>query len=516
MSEPTESHAPNFEHIQSSKIAIMLPTAQAIDDRFNTENIYSLAVLDSSHAADFPEIVESLNLEATCGNPELMPLVSGSFDIARSAVENNLTAWPNGFLSTVKSRLEARGYIINESQLDKCEFYVPIDDHGSIRVNLRVEHWSIIFSVELVRHSDETEEQETPPLTPVGHATVRAAEILAVGIDGCLKTFCAKKKYSHDIIVDATMPTSSEVFSDKAPTNVHFMGKSATFLSNLETPTPPELVVGGKRSGLDNVGGAYVPKQVLTRLAETFLHPKVAALYGAQPSHFILHGPPGTGKTSLASGFAEMIGAKFQQVPSTDIVDKWVGSSAKRIQEIFDDAYSSDGPVVLFFDELDGWATDQSSSEAAQALRIFQQQFNGRLSENPHIVVAAATNHDINDLPPALVRSGRLKPIDVPKPTEQERCDIWLTLLQEYHMRFEIAARQRRDIDSFNPISDLTSSTHYEIQTLSRLTADYTGSDIRQMIENALNTCFERHLATGQSQSLTQEVLAATIERFHR
>lgn len=70
------------------------------------------------------------------------------------------------------------------------------------------------------------------------------------------------------------------------------------------------------------------------------------------PKGVLLYGPPGTGKTLLARAVAATLDTNFLKVVASAIVDKFIGSSAKLIREMF--AYAKDHePTIIFMDELD-------------------------------------------------------------------------------------------------------------------------------------------------------------------
>lgn len=72
----------------------------------------------------------------------------------------------------------------------------------------------------------------------------------------------------------------------------------------------------------------------------------------APPKGVLLYGPPGTGKTLLARAVAATLDTNFLKVVASAIVDKFIGSSAKLIREMF--AYAKDHePTIIFMDELD-------------------------------------------------------------------------------------------------------------------------------------------------------------------
>mmetsp|Transcript_16012 Transcript_16012/g.19437 ORF Transcript_16012/g.19437 Transcript_16012/m.19437 type:complete len:98 (+) Transcript_16012:346-639(+) len=66
-----------------------------------------------------------------------------------------------------------------------------------------------------------------------------------------------------------------------------------------------------------------------------------------KPSRTILlHGPPGTGKTSLVQQVAKTMHLQVYEMCPSIILSKWVGQSVKTIRNIFDCA-ASNAPAII-------------------------------------------------------------------------------------------------------------------------------------------------------------------------
>jgi ATP-dependent 26S proteasome regulatory subunit len=85
----------------------------------------------------------------------------------------------------------------------------------------------------------------------------------------------------------------------------------------------------------------------------------LAALFG---------GPPGTGKTMVASLIAKELGQELYQIDLSRVVSKWIGETEKNLAKVFDAAEGAN--VLLLFDEADalfGKRTEVSSSNDRHA-----------------------------------------------------------------------------------------------------------------------------------------------------
>ncbi|MCR5032426.1 MAG: ATP-binding protein, partial [Lachnospiraceae bacterium] len=72
----------------------------------------------------------------------------------------------------------------------------------------------------------------------------------------------------------------------------------------------------------------------------------------------ILAGPPGTGKTMAVHALAGQLGLELYKVDLSQIVDKYVGETEKRLEEVFTKAQKSN--MILFFDEADAVMSKRS------------------------------------------------------------------------------------------------------------------------------------------------------------
>jgi hypothetical protein len=140
---------------------------------------------------------------------------------------------------------------------------------------------------------------------------------------------------------------------------------------------------------LDQVGGLDEIVGNLRQIAVSFRHPEVMARWGARrPQGLLLYGPPGTGKTMLARALTHEIGARFQEVHTPDILDKWLGASERNIKRIFRDARRYREPTVMLFDEFDSiisyaGAAGDSAGQAINAVAgLFKQEMNDLIDAN--------------------------------------------------------------------------------------------------------------------------------------
>ena len=199
-----------------------------------------------------------------------------------------------------------------------------------------------------------------------------------------------------------------------------------TAMASVEPSAMREYVAETPTTTFENVGGLQDAKDTLERAVTWPLTyaPLFESANTSPPSGVLLHGPPGTGKTLLARAIAGESGVNFIHVAGPELLDRYVGESEKAVREVFERARQA-SPAIVFFDEIDAVATSRDSmgSDSGVGERVVSQLLTelDRLTDNPNLVVLAATNRR-DALDPALLRPGRLEShVEVPAPDHAAR-----------------------------------------------------------------------------------------------
>jgi transitional endoplasmic reticulum ATPase len=173
----------------------------------------------------------------------------------------------------------------------------------------------------------------------------------------------------------------------------------------------------------DDIGGLA---EELDRVRETveipLRNPNLFGRLGVDaPTGVLIHGPPGTGKSLLATAVANETDAHFRSLSGTEII-------SKHFEDGHDDLgladLPEDEPAVVFIEDLDSVAGGREGGEiqrwaVAQLLSLLED-VDGH---GPRVVLGETSN--IEDVDPALRRAGRFdREIELGVPDQQGREEI--------------------------------------------------------------------------------------------
>lgn len=244
-----------------------------------------------------------------------------------------------------------------------------------------------------------------------------------------------------------------------------------------------------------NVGGLAVLKDWLAKRAAAFT--AEARAFGLSvPKGILMLGVQGCGKSLCAKAVANLWQLPLLRFDMGRMFGSFVGSSEENVRRAISVAESV-APAILWVDEIDkAFAGSQTSGAAdgGTTARVFGT-FVTWLSEKTAPVFVVATANDISQLPPELLRKGRLDEIFfVDLPSAEERTEIF-----RIHL-----TRRGRD------------AARFDLDRLTAASAEFSGAEIEEAINSALYDAFY----TGQeltgdhvTSALTQTVpLARTMD----
>ncbi|XP_018412005.1 PREDICTED: nuclear valosin-containing protein-like [Nanorana parkeri] len=226
----------------------------------------------------------------------------------------------------------------------------------------------------------------------------------------------------------------------------------------------------------EDVGGNDETLAEVCKLLIHMRHPEVYQHLGVVPPRgFLLHGPPGCGKTLLAQAITGELDLPMLKVAATEMVSGVSGESEQKLRELFDQAVSS-APCILFIDEIDAITPKREVASKDMERRIVAQLLTcmddlNNLEVTAQVLVIGATNRP-DSLDPALRRAGRFdREICLGIPDEKARKRILQTL-----------CRKLRLPESF------------DLQNLAHLTPGYVGADLMALCREAAMCAVNRAL----------------------
>jgi proteasome-associated ATPase len=204
----------------------------------------------------------------------------------------------------------------------------------------------------------------------------------------------------------------------------------------LETvPVLPWEKVGGQQEALRAIRDAIELPLLHPDLFRRFQH--------STPKGFLLHGPPGCGKTLIGKATAYNLTQQLQQqsgeemreyfmhIKGPEILNMWVGESERMVREIFATAREKrrEGYLpFLFIDEAESILGTRRASRYSNILStlvpMFCTEMDGIESLAEIVIILASNRADLID--PAILRPGRIdRKIKVARPTKDGAREIY-------------------------------------------------------------------------------------------
>ncbi|MDB6175755.1 MAG: spoVK [Chthoniobacteraceae bacterium] len=338
----------------------------------------------------------------------------------------------------------------------------------------------------------------------------------------------AKLKAGDEVRVDSNFKVAVEVLAQ--PHSDEY------FLDSV--PELPWEKVGGQQEALHAIRDAIELPLLRPDLFRRFDH--------QTPKGFLLHGPPGCGKTLIGKATAynlthqlqkqtgQEMREYFMHIKGPEILNMWVGESERMVREIFSTAREKrkEGYLpFLFIDEAESILgtrrATRHSSILSTLVPMFCTEMDGIESLNQVVIILASNRADLID--PAVLRPGRIdRKIKVNRPNREgarEIFRIYLTpnlpydpaLVREKGTAAEAAdALVEKMIDlsfSHRPENRFLSITlrsgKREILYRSDL---ISGAIISSIVERAKGLAIKRAIAGNEDEGISESDLRLSFE----
>jgi len=282
-------------------------------------------------------------------------------------------------------------------------------------------------------------------------------------------TFNDARRLVHAAIVDDGAITESDL-PEVMQAKYKLMNRDDVLSFEFETSNFSELA-----------GMKKLKKWLLQR--EKFFHRSVSMSGMESPKGILLLGVQGCGKSVAAKAVAGIWNVPLLRLDFGRLYNKYVGETERNIREALTTAEVM-SPCVLWIDELEkGISVNENDDGTSQRLLGTMLTW---MAENKRPVFIVATSNNIEQLPPELIRKGRLDEVFfVDLPTVDVRQDI-------FHIHAD-----KRELDK----------SILDMKKLAELTDGFSGSEIEQLVVSAVYSAHANDKAVSMDD-LIEEIKA--------
>lgn len=235
-------------------------------------------------------------------------------------------------------------------------------------------------------------------------------------------------------------------------------------------------------------------EQLKNDLIENFINvlrnPETAKMFGILPPNgMLLYGPPGCGKSYLASRLAEEVGISVSFVRPSELGSTYIHGSQSMIADLFDKAQKN-APTLLVFDEIDAIVPSRSKIENVSLSGEVNEFLTQLENCSQRGIFVVGTTNRIEQIDPAVLRTGRIEEIVyVPLPDKSNRLAL---------LKMELKNKPCDKAIDFDRLADLTEH--------------FTMSDISYTVKKACRKSFQLTIRDGLLHQISMASMVEAIE----
>ncbi|KAG2493584.1 hypothetical protein HYH03_008103 [Edaphochlamys debaryana] len=251
----------------------------------------------------------------------------------------------------------------------------------------------------------------------------------------------------------------------------------------------------------DDIAGQEAAKRLVQEMVVwPMLNPQLFRGARAPPKGLLLFGPPGTGKTLIGKAVASNISATFFAISASSLTSKWIGEGEKMVRALFTLAQLLQ-PSIIFIDEVDSLLSARKAEGEHEASRRMKTEFLVAMegcdpkATDKRVLLIGATNRpeELDDA----ARRRMPKQLYIPLPCAAARLQM---LTNVFKQGCEVS----------------TALTPSDLAKIVERTAGYSGSDMRNLIQEACQGPVRDHFRTrGLVQNVDpSELRPVTLRDF--
>ena len=176
------------------------------------------------------------------------------------------------------------------------------------------------------------------------------------------------------------------------------------------------------------------------------------------PSAFVLHGPPGCGKTFAVEVLVEYLGWPSFSIEASSVASPYIHETSRKVAALFQEALEN-APSVLVIDEMEAFLTDRSTAGSSGQHRVEEvAEFLRRIPEAVRrgVIVVGMTNR-IEMIDSAILRRGRFDHVvEVGPASEVEIAALLHKLISELPQKEAIDVDKLAKRLGGRPLSDVS------------------------------------------------------------